>query len=153
MRLESLRGTSYAPLAATVESIIREEKYHLLHAQTWLERLAHGSDEARRRQREALDALWPDALALFEPLEGEAELVAARIMPDTSGALRDRWLTSVAGPLRRLDLPFPFAERDGGWGSRVAPRYGGRHGQHSASFLELYDTITSVYRLDPNAKW
>jgi ring-1,2-phenylacetyl-CoA epoxidase subunit PaaC len=153
VRLDSLRRSSYAPLASAAESIIREEKYHLLHAQTWLERLASGSAEARRRQREAFEALWPDALGLFEPLEGEAELVGAGVLPEPSAALRDRWLASVAAPLRRQGLPFPFAERDGGWEPLVPPHYGGRRGEHTASFLALYDTITSVYRLDPRAQW
>jgi ring-1,2-phenylacetyl-CoA epoxidase subunit PaaC len=153
IRLASLQGSAYAPLATAVASIIREEKYHLLHAQTWLERLAHGSAEARGRQRAAFEALWPDALGLFEPIDGEAELVAAKILPEPFAALRDRWLASIAAPLRRLDLPFPFAERGDGWETPVAASYGGRRGEHSASFLELYANITSVYRLDPAAKW
>jgi len=67
--------------------------------------------------------------------------------------LRQRWVASLAEPLRRLDLPFPFVERGGAWEPQVDPINGGRQGEHSQSFLDLYDTITSVYRLDPNAKW
>ncbi|MBK9712585.1 MAG: phenylacetate-CoA oxygenase subunit PaaI [Kouleothrix sp.] len=153
IRLDSLRRSSYAPLATAAGSIIREEKYHLLHGQTWLERLARAGEEARRRQREAFESLWPDALGLFEPLAGEAELLAAGALPDSFGALEQRWLSSIAAPLRQLDLPFPFDESPAGWRARVSPRYGGRRGEHSASFLELHDNITSVYRLDPSAKW
>src|SRR6266511_688847 len=89
-RLESLQRSADAPLATAAGSIIREEKYHLLHAQTWLERLANGSAEARARQHAAFTALWPDALGLFEPLPGEAELRAAGIMPASSAALQAR---------------------------------------------------------------
>jgi ring-1,2-phenylacetyl-CoA epoxidase subunit PaaC len=153
VRLETLQHSAYAPLATAAGSIIREEKYHLLHAQTWLERLAGGSATARARQHAAFTALWPDALSLFEPLPGEAELVAAGIMPAASAALQARWLESIAGPLQRLGLPWPFDEREGGWEPRFAPNDGGRRGVHGASFLALYDTITSVYRLDPSAKW
>jgi ring-1,2-phenylacetyl-CoA epoxidase subunit PaaC len=153
VRLDSLRASTYAPLANAAASIIREEKYHLLHAQTWLERLAAGSADARRRQRAAFEALWPDALGLFEPVAGEAELVAAGLLPEACATLQERWLASIAEPLRRLDLPFPFEQVDGRWECRVAPEYGGRRGEHSTSFVELYDTITSVYRLDPSAKW
>src|SRR5262249_18844956 len=46
VRLESLQRSAYAPLANAAGSIIREEKYHLLHAHTWLERLAGGSATA-----------------------------------------------------------------------------------------------------------
>jgi len=153
LRLESLQQSTYAPLAMAAGSIIREEKYHLLHAQTWLERLAGGSAEARERQRAAFTALWPGALGLFEPLPGEADLVAAGLMPAPSAALQARWLASIAEPLQRLGLPWPFEMRDGVWSPSIAPTYGGRRGAHGASFLALYDTITSVYRLDPSAKW
>ncbi len=152
-RLESLQRSADAPLATAAGSIIREEKYHLLHAQTWLERLANGSAEARARQHAAFTALWPDALGLFEPLPGEAELLAAGIMPASSAALQARWLDSIAAPLRRLGLQWPFDEREGGWEPQFTPGYGGRRGVHGASFLALYDTITSVYQLDPSAKW
>jgi ring-1,2-phenylacetyl-CoA epoxidase subunit PaaC len=153
VRLDSLRQSAYAPLAAAAASIIREEKYHLLHAQTWLERLASGSAEAQRRQRQAFDALWPDALGLFEPLVGEAELVEAKILPDSFATMQQRWLASIAAPLCRLGLPFPFAERDGQWVALIEPLYGGRLGEHSDHFVELYENITHVYRLDPNAQW
>src|SRR6266511_351331 len=148
-RLESLQRSADAPLATAAGSIIREEKYHLLHAQTWLERLALGGAEARDRQRAAFEALWPDALGLFEPLAGEADLVEAGILPDAFASLQDRWLSSVAQLLRRLELPFPFVERGGGWAMLVAPEYGGRRGEHSEHFRQLHENITSVYRLDP----
>jgi ring-1,2-phenylacetyl-CoA epoxidase subunit PaaC len=153
VRLQSLCRSAYQPLAGAAASIIREEKYHLLHAHTWLERLASGGADARGRQRVAFEALWPDALAIFEPLDGEAALIEVGILPDTFATLCDRWLSSLAEPLRRLGLPFPFVERGQGWDMAVAPDYGGRQGEHSASFMQLYEQITSVYRLDPNAKW
>jgi ring-1,2-phenylacetyl-CoA epoxidase subunit PaaC len=153
VRLESLERSAYAPLAIAAGSIIREEKYHLLHAQTWLERLAGGSAAARERQHAAFTALWPDALGLFEPLRGEAELVESGIMPVSSAGLQTRWLESIAAASQRLDLPWPFDRQEGGWKPRIEPTYGGRRGVHGASFLALYDTITSVYRLDPSAKW
>jgi ring-1,2-phenylacetyl-CoA epoxidase subunit PaaC len=153
LRLESLQQSAYIPLATAAGSIIREEKYHLLHAHTWLERLADGSNEARERQRAAFTALWPAALGLFEPLPGEAELVAAGIMSAPSAAVQARWLNRIAEPLLRLSLPWPFEMCDGVWLPSITPADGGRHGAHGASFLALYNTITSVYRLDPSAKW
>jgi ring-1,2-phenylacetyl-CoA epoxidase subunit PaaC len=153
VRLESLRRSAYPPLAQAAASIIREEKYHLLHAQTWLARLAGGGGEARARQQAAFHALWPDALGIFEPLAGESTLLEAGILPDSFGTLRDRWLSSLVESLRRLELPFPFVERGSGWEALVAAEYGGRRGQHSESFVRLYEQITSVYRLDPTAKW
>ncbi|HJZ46020.1 MAG TPA: 1,2-phenylacetyl-CoA epoxidase subunit PaaC [Roseiflexaceae bacterium] len=153
VRIESLCRSAYAPLADAAASIIREEKYHLLHAQTWLDRLANGGAAARGRQRAAFEVLWPDALGLFEPVLGENALVAAGILPDSFAALQQRWLSSIAEPLRRLELPFPFVSDERGWEALLAPDYGGRRGEHSESFTALYEQITSVYQLDPNATW
>ena len=44
-RLEGLAGSSFQPLRELVDKIRREERYHVMHATTWLERLA-----ARRRR-------------------------------------------------------------------------------------------------------
>lgn len=153
VRLEALLSSSYTPLAQTAAAIIREEKYHLLHGQTWLARLAEGGPEARARQRAAFEALWPDALALFEPPRGEAELLAAGVLAEPWAALRQRWLARLEEPLRRHGLPFPFREQGGMWRPLVAPADGGRQGRRSPDFAALYDTITSVYRTDPEAQW
>ena len=153
VRLESLQESAYAPLAAAAAGIIREEKYHLLHANTWMERLAKGSPEARRRQREAFAGLWPDTLGLFEPVEGEENLLAAGILPESFAALQQRWLRRIAEPFLRYELPFPFTERSGAWETEVEPLLGGRRGEHSADFVALHETITSVYRTDPGATW
>lgn len=153
VRMESLTRSSYQPLARAAASIVREEKYHLLHAHTWLRRLAEGGDEARRRQIAAFEALWPDSLGLFEPLEGESELLASGVLPESFAVLQQRWLDAVEEPLRRYGLPWPFEERGGGWAPRVEPRYGGRRGEHGTAFVELWEEMTSVYRTDPGARW
>jgi ring-1,2-phenylacetyl-CoA epoxidase subunit PaaC len=153
VRIESLRNSSYMPLAQAAASILREEKYHLLHANTWLQHLAQGSPEAQRRQRESFNALWPDALAFFEPPMGEAELLAAKILPESFVTLQQRWLGQIADALLGFELPFPLVRQENRWEAQVTPVIGGRRGVHGQSFLTLYDEITSVYRLDPNAQW
>lgn len=152
VRLECLLGSRYTPLAQAAASVIREERYHLLHAHTWLARLAAG-DTARERQHAAFTALWPDALGLFEPLPGEAALVESGIQPAPAAALCQRWLEQIEPMLRQLGLPWPFAQRAAGWEPLLAPHYGGRAGRHSREFAQLYDTITSVRRLEPGAQW
>lgn len=150
---ESLQRSSYTPLAQAAAIIIREEKYHLLHAQTWLQRLAEGGAHGRQRQREAFAALWPDALGMFEPPLHEEQLLGAGVLPESFAALQQRWLMRIEEPLRRYQLPFPFAEQGGGWEPQVAPVYGGRRGEHGAGLHALHDQWSSVRRLDPAAQW
>jgi ring-1,2-phenylacetyl-CoA epoxidase subunit PaaC len=62
IRIGALKESDDAELAGIAGKIEREEVYHRLHAEMWLERL--GSDE---RTRAALDELWPFALGLLAP--------------------------------------------------------------------------------------
>jgi ring-1,2-phenylacetyl-CoA epoxidase subunit PaaC len=84
-RLDLLVASAYAPLAGVVAKIRREETYHLLHATAWLERLALGGQEPRRRLEAALERLWPDALCVLAPLEGCERLVRAGVMAEPLG--------------------------------------------------------------------
>jgi ring-1,2-phenylacetyl-CoA epoxidase subunit PaaC len=62
IRIGALKESDDAELAGIAGKIEREEVYHRLHAEMWLERL--GSDE---RTRAALDELWPFALGVLAP--------------------------------------------------------------------------------------
>src|SRR5438445_8669541 len=57
VRLEALARSSYEPLAQLTAKMRREERYHLMHLDSWLRRLApYPEGEARRRS--ALDEAW-----------------------------------------------------------------------------------------------
>src|SRR5436190_1204270 len=60
-RLEALAESSHRPLAELVAKIRREERYHVMHVGTWLERLADAGGEPRRRLTSALESLASDA--------------------------------------------------------------------------------------------
>jgi len=62
LRIERLKGSSDAAVAGLAAKIDREEVYHRLHAEMWADRLR---DEPR--YREALEELWPYAVAMLEP--------------------------------------------------------------------------------------
>lgn len=155
VRLEALSRCSYEPLANATQKIIREEKYHLMHGDMWLNRLASRSPDSRERLEAALQALWPDALGLFEELPGEPELIAEGILPTSMSALCASWLEQVAPYFDNLDLPFPARkdEHKGLYVPTVAAVYGGRRGEHTEEFTTLREEMTSVYRQDPQAVW
>ncbi|MFC4427690.1 1,2-phenylacetyl-CoA epoxidase subunit PaaC [Deinococcus navajonensis] len=104
--LDEARASTYAPLAEVAAKAVREERFHLQHSALWVERLALGTDESRRRIQNALDELWPFVSQLFAPLPGEDLLAAAGLVPDL-GRVRERWdgvvlphLTSKCGLTR-----------------------------------------------------
>ena len=152
VRLDLLAASSYAPLAGVVAKMRREETYHLLHATAWVERLAGGGEEPRRRLQDALERLWPDALCVLAPLEGDRRLVEAGVLAEPLADGEQRWLAGLAPLLERLGLPFPFRRA----GARLEPtveRPASPRGDHSASFEWLWGEFTSVYRSDPEAVW
>ena len=65
MRLESLIASDDVELAALAAKIDREEIYHRMHAEMWLERLL-GEPGARAKLEEAVLELWPYALGVLD---------------------------------------------------------------------------------------
>ncbi len=148
VRLEALATGTYAPLANVVAKIRREEKYHLMHLDAWLARLAEGGDEPRARLVAALERLWPDAPTVFTPLSDDAEraLLSAGILRQPLAALADHWLGGVRRRFGALGLAVPPQDELG------APPADGRSG-HGEDFRWLWNEFTSVYRLEPGASW
>jgi len=153
LRTEALLRSSYAPLAGAVQKIRREEQYHLRHGVAWWRALASADGEARVRLEGALVALWPGLLGLFEDAPGEDLLVAEGLLPRRTADLRDAWLERVQGHCDAAGLPFPSERTGAGWSIAVPPEVGGRQGRHGPAWTELYDDMTMVRRLEPEAVW
>ena len=141
-RLEALATSSFGPLRELVDKIRREERYHVMHATTWLERLARHPGEPRDRLIASLDELAPDAATVFTPLDDEAELVAAGLIAEPMSALEARWRATITPVFVGLDLPMP-----------PAADLGDGRTSHGEPFRWLWGEFTSVRRSDPEAVW
>lgn len=137
-----LRDSSYAPMAEVAAKVSREELFHLRHSALWLERLALGTDESRRRLTDALDALGPLLPGLLEAVPGDPALTAAGIYPDND-ELRAAVTQRVTRELARFDLTLPAAPR-----KPTASRYQ----RHDALLADLLTEMQSVARADPAAE-
>ena len=144
VRLESLAGSSYQPLADLAVKMRREETYHLLHFDLWLRRLAEGGDDSHSRLAAAIERLWPDAQAVFAPLSGEASLIAAGILPESLESLRAQWLERVSARLASVGLPVPPE------GTR--PGADGRT-RRTDEFAWLHGEFTMVSGSEADATW
>lgn len=145
VRLGALAGSTFAPLAEVVAKVRREERYHLMHMDVWLRRLASHEGEPRERLTAALEALGPDASTVFTQLPGEALLVEAGVASDTNATLVERWRAEVNGVLGGLDLPPLPAD--------APPADGRDHQPPSDSFAWLWNEFTAVHRLEEGATW
>jgi ring-1,2-phenylacetyl-CoA epoxidase subunit PaaC len=142
-RLAALVDSSHRPLAELVAKIRREERYHLMHVRTWIERLAAAGGESRARLVAALEALGPDAGTVLSPFPGETALVRHGIVTEPFAAMEARWRATVGATFRRLGLdelpPTSVPDR-----SRT---------DHSDAFRALHADFTMVRRSEAGATW
>jgi ring-1,2-phenylacetyl-CoA epoxidase subunit PaaC len=92
IRLEALKSSEDRDIAALATKIDREEAYHRMHADMWVDRLL-ATEEGRTRLNEALDELWPYALGVLDDelrpeLSAKAEERLGRALPDAEAVPR-----------------------------------------------------------------
>ena len=151
LRLESLEESSYPKIADRVGKIQSEERYHLEHAQNWVERLAEG-EEGHQRLQDPLDQLFPHALTLFEPVDPDLEeaLVDLGFRDATLEELGEEWLSIVVPYLESLELEVPVSPQvdDDTFEitEEMLPEERGRDGNHADAWADLHDELTHTYR-------
>ena len=174
VRLESLEGSSNAGLAALVAKIRREERYHLIHADTWVKRVAHGPVEGRTKLIEAMARAFGEIGGVFEEFEGEDKAVYEGELPTPTSELHKTFLERTVAALDDLGLPTEIHSRADAQAefvasssgdliagressdpaaARSAGGLGGRVGKHTEGFNELWTTMTGQYRAHPGAQW
>jgi ring-1,2-phenylacetyl-CoA epoxidase subunit PaaC len=172
LRLEALEATSHSELAALVTKMRREERYHLLHADAWMKRVAGGPVEGRTRLIDALHNAFSEAMGLFEPIELEEEAVKEGWLPVPSGELQIRFAHRAGEALDQLGLPTDIRARLDQSAEFVASSsgdliegsqqpedgipsagLGGRRGQHTEDFDALWSDLTHTFREVPGATW
>jgi ring-1,2-phenylacetyl-CoA epoxidase subunit PaaC len=86
IRLAALKASDDAEIAGLAAKMDREEAYHRMHAEMWIDRLLT-TDEGRSRLEEALAELWPYALGVLDgnlrtELRARVEERFGRRLPD-----------------------------------------------------------------------
>jgi ring-1,2-phenylacetyl-CoA epoxidase subunit PaaC len=147
VRLEALRTSSLAPLAALSARFLRELKYHTLHARTWVAQLGNATDEAVLRMQAALNEAMPMAYSIFEVTPYSQTLADTGIQPHEE-ALRDQWLARIAELVSQTRLQLPTPSPDD-----IARYMGGRRGYHSEHLQPMLTEMTEVFAIDPAAAW
>ncbi|MEA2516923.1 MAG: ring,2-phenylacetyl-CoA epoxidase subunit PaaC [Actinomycetota bacterium] len=173
LRLEALEGSADENLAAVATKIRREERYHVIHADSWMKRVAHGPVEGRTKLSDAMGRAFPETLGLFEPFELESDAVKQGWLPVPSDELRARFFDKVRGSLDDLGLPTEIHAHAAAQAEFVASSsgdlisaedataatagsedaLGGRKGRHTQDFSDLWDAMTTQYRSNPGATW
>lgn len=143
LRLASLIDSRYVPLAQLVRKLRGEQKYHLMHARMWIEKLGNATEESRGRMQAALNELYPHGLGLFEPGECGRQFDGTA-MKEAEATLQTAWERDVREAVGRVKLTVP---------ADAIAVYGGRVGRHGPELAKLIEAMQKVYRLDPAAAW
>ena len=106
VRLEALKASSDQELAGLAAKIDREEAYHRMHAEMWIDRLLAG-EEGRAKLEEAIVELWPYALGVLddELRPVFAERARARLpfpLPDVEPVTRGQHTAELAELLEEM---------------------------------------------------
>lgn len=145
VRLKNWLGSSFKPLSEMAKKFLREEKYHILHADTWVKQLGPATEESNQRMQAALDAALPMAYSLFEPTAMD-ETIANEGLQAREAELEATWEAEVKEIIEAAGLKWnPPADK--------TVFYGGRSGQHGEHLESLVKEMTEVFAIDPAANW
>ena len=145
IRLEDLTRSSFRPLAELAKKLLREERYHYLHATTWLKQLGRATEEANHNLQAALDLTYPLALGLFEPTELDAAIVADGIQ-SSEAELQAHWESAIQALCLDCGLKVPQV-------TNPTAHHGGRKGKHTEHLDKLLAEMDEVFAIDTTAAW
>jgi ring-1,2-phenylacetyl-CoA epoxidase subunit PaaC len=100
IRLGALKASDDSELAGIAAKMDREEAYHRMHAEMWVDRLLT-SEQGRARLHEAVDELWPYALGVLDDelrpeLRRRVESRLGRKLPDVEPVPRGQHEAELA---------------------------------------------------------
>jgi ring-1,2-phenylacetyl-CoA epoxidase subunit PaaC len=119
IRLEALKQSDDPEIGGVAAKIDREEVYHRIHAEMWIDRLL-ASDDARPRLDEALEELWPYALGVLDDelrpeLVRRVEAKLGRTMPKVEPVSRGRHEAELAELLQEMTMVRRSAPAEARW--------------------------------------
>ncbi|MEM6264387.1 MAG: 1,2-phenylacetyl-CoA epoxidase subunit PaaC [Bacteroidota bacterium] len=145
IRLKHLKKSSYKPLAELALKLSREERYHQLHAQTFMQQLGNSTEEANLKMQGALNEAYPVSFSIFEPTRHTETLAVEGIQP-TEDDLMKEWRAEVESFIRSCNLLIPDT-------TDFVDHFGGRSGYHTDYLPPLLAEMTEVFAIDPEATW
>ncbi|WP_214893985.1 1,2-phenylacetyl-CoA epoxidase subunit PaaC [Exiguobacterium sp. H66] len=142
IRIDALKNSSYAPLAAAAVKINMELYYHLLHWQTWFTQLYQATPTARQKMDAALEQVLADFGDMFD-YGAHGDVIEEMRLIEGQGILLDRWYQTLTPTLVELNVTLP----------EMRMSVNGRNGEHSADLNDALSTLGEVYLIDQSAVW
>jgi ring-1,2-phenylacetyl-CoA epoxidase subunit PaaC len=143
VRMDSLKNSSYQPLADVAVKVNMELYYHLFHWKTWFIQLTSSNSEAKKRMKAAIEKVCRDfeGVLTLGPMGSE---MVDRGLIEAEDISRKRWISELNSVMEPLDIKLPPLEMTSG---------NGRIGEHTKDLTEAISTLSEVYRTNPAAAW
>jgi len=145
LRFEMLIQSSCEPLSKLAAKVRGEIKYHVMHANIWIEKLGNGNEESHARLQSMINENFNLALGIFETCEDEEILIAENIFAGEK-LLQEKWIEAIEPILIKSNLKLPNPDQ---W----QPVLGGRKGYHTVHLQPLLTEMQEVFAIDPDAEW
>ncbi|TVR79089.1 MAG: phenylacetate-CoA oxygenase subunit PaaI [Chitinophagaceae bacterium] len=145
LRFNALENSSNESLANLSRKVRGELKYHVMHANVWINQLGNGNEDSNSRLQKALDFSMPYALGIFEESPMENELIEKNIFVGEK-ALKEKWISLISNEIEKAGLKMPELDK-------LNPVMGGRNGYHTDDLAKLMTEMTEVFKTDVNAEW
>lgn len=144
VKIDSLRGSSYKPVADIAAKVNMELYYHLLHWKTWFVQLMGSTDDARIRMNKAVVQVEQDLGDMFHVGIYTKEILEQKLIEDGS-VLQKRWKNSIEKVYESLGMDPPKLP--------LSIMQNGRLGEHTKDLEAALETLSAVYRTDAAASW
>ncbi|WP_372483430.1 1,2-phenylacetyl-CoA epoxidase subunit PaaC [Elizabethkingia anophelis] len=103
---EALSTSVDEELSAIAQKSLKEVKYHYTHTSSWMRIFAQGTEESRERLINAIENIWEYTKGLFAYVEGEEDLIALNIAPNTD-ELYQQFIVITKNDFQDFGLEYP----------------------------------------------
>ena len=145
LRLQELCKSNYEPLAQIARKLVGEQRYHVMHANSFIKKLGTTTETGIFRMQKALEQAIPYALGIFEESPYESELIDQGVFTGEKPLFR-MWSAEIIKVIDETQLKLPDL-------NKIDAKVGGRNGTHTAHLQPLLDEMAEVIKLDPDAEW
>ncbi|MBH9967592.1 1,2-phenylacetyl-CoA epoxidase subunit PaaC [[Bacillus] enclensis] len=144
VRIDSLKNSSYEPLADLAIKINTELYYHLLHWKTWFLQLVNAGGEAGARMKEAMERVLDEFQGVLT-LGPQGKEMSVMGLIEGEENLKKRWELALQPVFQSANLAFP---------PKTGMKKGdGRQGEHTSELDQALSILSEVYNSDPAAIW
>lgn len=103
---QALSKSADEDLSAIAQKSLKEVKYHYTHTSSWMRIFAQGTEESHERLVLAIENIWEYTKGLFAKVEGEDDLAALNIVPDTD-ELYEQFIAITKQDFQDFGLEYP----------------------------------------------